>query len=327
MFSHNNYIKHGWDKGKFWIKYGRCEREPLSFRDECIIAADKIYNSTEKKILIHYSGGIDSEVVCRSFLEAKRSFEVCIWRYNDNLNKHDIDYAFKFCKKYDIKYNVIDIDIIEFLNQDMPNHNWWTNLAVHMIKQNDGYQILADGHVNFNHDPMNAIFIPPVLLHTRFYQGEELEAKTYALVTESQYPYIESYMEEGCSGLFHYTPELMLSAIKDDYIQNWLDYCDLKNIDSKKLYPLLHPHTKKLELLSGEEYLKILDVNCTLDIRPFIMYKYWVESEVRPKYTGIDKIRPLVIKKLIEFGEKNLYPQIAFIPVNEVIEGLQIKEV
>jgi len=323
MFSHNNYIKYGLNKGKFWAKYGRCEREPMSYRDECINAADLIYESTEKKILIHFSGGIDSEVVCRSFLEAKRPFEVCIWRYNDRLNEHDINYAFKFCKEYNIKYNIIDINIIEFINQDLSNHNWWSNISKYMMEQNDGYQILGDGHVNFNHNPLNASYILPVILHTRFYQGEKLEAKTYEVFAESQYGDIESHMKEGCSGFFHYTPELMLSAIRDEYIQNWLGYCDLKNIDPKKLYPVIHHLTKRITFVSGKEYLETLNLNCTMHMRPFIMYKHWPELEMRPKYTGIDKIRPLIIKKLNEFGEKNPYPRIAFIPVDELIEGLE----
>lgn len=323
MFSHDNYIKYGWDKGKFYVKYGRCKREPMSFRNECINAADLIYDSTEKKILIHFSGGIDSEVVCRSFLEAKHPFEVCIWKYEDGLNEHDIKYAIKFCKKYDIKYTVVELNIIEFIKQDLPNHHWWSNVSKHMIEQNDGYQILGDGHVNFNHDPLNASYIPPVLLHTRFYQGEKLEAKTYKVFAESQHADITSHMEEGCSGFFHYTPELMLSFIRDEYIQNWLGYCDLRNINPKKLYPLLHPKTKKTTFLLGRKYVEILNVNCTLDIRPFVKYKHWPELEFRPKYTGIDKIRPLVIKKLDEFGERDSYPQMVFIPADEFIEGLE----
>ena len=142
------------------------------------------------------------------------------------------------------------------------------------------------------------------------------------MFAESQHADITSHMKEGCSGFFHYTPELMLSFIRDEYIQNWLEYCDLKNINPKKLYPSLHPETKEITFLLGREYVDTLNVNCTLDIRPFVKYKHWPELEVRPKYTGIDKIRPLIIKKLDEFGEKNPYPQMVFIPAYEFIEGL-----
>ena len=52
------------------IKYGRCERDPLDFRSECVNAAKLIRESTNLPIYVCFSGGVDSEIVVRSFMEA-----------------------------------------------------------------------------------------------------------------------------------------------------------------------------------------------------------------------------------------------------------------
>jgi hypothetical protein len=354
-FCHKNFIKYGWGNqtyghrtssdAKFWIKYGRCDTEPLDFRSECRRAVKLINETTEKKILVHFSGGIDSEIICKSFYESNIPFEVCIWVYDNNLNIHDIAYALKFCKEYNIRYNILQLDIVKFIKFDMFRvcrqkyfcHSWWSNMAKYAISQNDGYQILGDGHVNFNHDPLGLersrtpSYIPPVLLHTKYYQGEDLEAKTYKVFGESQHAEILSYMEqtgkEGCSGFFYYTPELLLSFIRDEFIQNWLEYCDLKNLSEKIWYPMMCHETRVPSYVTGRRLQEELNINCTLDIRPFVKYKYWHELQLRPKFTGIDKIRPMIIKQLDRFGKK--YPhnspgnEMVFIPAEDFIRGLE----
>jgi len=88
---HNNYIKYGWgnnlyDKRRnaediFWFKFGKCTQEPMSWRQECVRAADLIYQSTDKQIVINFSGGIDSEIICMSFLLAEHPFKVHICKF------------------------------------------------------------------------------------------------------------------------------------------------------------------------------------------------------------------------------------------------------
>lgn len=349
-FSHNNYIEYGWGeqlygyrrntKDKFWFKFNKCTQHPLDFRSECIRAVKLIYESTEKKILIHFSGGIDSEIICRAFIEANLPFEVCIWRYNHKINQHDIEYAIRFCKEYDIKYTFFDMDILSFIQIDVFDifkqkffcHCWWSNVAKYVMSQMDGYQILGDGHLNLNHDPLGLngfnkpSYIPPVLIPTKYYKSPPvLEAKTYKIVAESQHPEILSYLEqvgkEGCTGFFFYTPELLMSYIKDSFIQDWLKYCSLDKIEDNKQYPIICPDTKKHIFVKGKDFIKNLNTNCTLDIRQHIEYKHWPELKHRPKYVGIDSIRSIRMAQSEEFGES--YPHNS--PGNEIVAILADK--
>lgn len=343
-FCHNNYIKYGWgnqlygrrqkDEDKFWFQFGKCEKEPQDFRTECIRAAKLIYESTEKKLVVHFSGGIDGEIVCRSFLENKIPFEVCIWKYKDNLNEHDINFTFKFCKEYDIPFKVLELDIINFLQKEMYeryNHKffcpfWFTNLSKWAIEQTNGYQIFGDGNLYFNHDPLgiNAVkkpvYIPPTPFHPSCYSPPPvLENKTYKIIVEAQHGETTSFMEEigkeGCQGFFHYTPELLLSYIRDDMIKDWLNYCKLNPLPKDRKYPTISQKNRMHVWVEAEEYIDSLMANCTLNIRPHIKYKYWPELEVRPKYNGLEKIRTISISEVKKLASKYPYNS----PGNEII--------
>lgn len=54
--------------------------------------------------LVYLSGGLDSEIVANAFIESGKSFTPIIYYYVDDygnlLNKHDIGYAYAFCKKH-----------------------------------------------------------------------------------------------------------------------------------------------------------------------------------------------------------------------------------
>ena len=120
---HNNYVTHddhfqfGWGdgmfnfndrQGEFWVKFGRAKYQPVSFRQECVRAAGLIAQHAAKPILICYSGGIDSEIVVRSFQESGADFEVVIMKLkydnDDHTNKHDTKYAFEYIEQHNIKF-------------------------------------------------------------------------------------------------------------------------------------------------------------------------------------------------------------------------------
>ena len=121
--THNNHFQFGWGDslfnfdnkiGNYWVKFGRCEYMPTSFKYECTRAAKLISENATKPILICFSGGIDSEVVIRSFQSANVEFEVGIMNltYLDDpsINKHDIQYALDYVTQHNIKHTIVNID-------------------------------------------------------------------------------------------------------------------------------------------------------------------------------------------------------------------------
>lgn len=95
----------------FVAKYGRCETEIATWRQANVEAACRILRESQARNLrplILYSGGLDSEIVLFSFLEARKTLEaaglldpnfeidVVTLRLTPDLNQHDIQYVKKF---------------------------------------------------------------------------------------------------------------------------------------------------------------------------------------------------------------------------------------
>lgn len=103
---------------RFRIKYRPVGRALGSWRDEVIETAGRIHAAAEgRPLLLGLSGGIDSEVMARGFLEANIPFQGLSLRYTDDLgglNDHDIKHAEEFCREHEIPHEIINLDFKRF---------------------------------------------------------------------------------------------------------------------------------------------------------------------------------------------------------------------
>lgn len=99
----------------FKIKYKPITRKVGNFREELGETAKFVRESTSKDIIITLSGGIDSEIICRAFFDAKIQFSALL--VDTGVNDYDLIYAKNFCKKHDIKHIVLNLDMIWFLSE------------------------------------------------------------------------------------------------------------------------------------------------------------------------------------------------------------------
>lgn len=70
------------------------------------------------KPCVMFSGGVDSEVIVRTFLEIGETPEIFIFRYENDINIKDVSYAVSICCQYDLKYNLIDFNLKKFYEND-----------------------------------------------------------------------------------------------------------------------------------------------------------------------------------------------------------------
>jgi hypothetical protein len=93
----------------------------LSFLEEDIRryrikAAEHTANSIGSKIALSFSGGVDSQCMVQCFVEADIKFDLFILKFKNNLNSQDVDHAVMYCSKNNIPYNIIEIDVLNFLS-------------------------------------------------------------------------------------------------------------------------------------------------------------------------------------------------------------------
>jgi hypothetical protein len=100
---------------EFNLKISSC----LPLKEELINASKNILDTYSNLTpCIMFSGGVDSEIVLRSFLEIGSNPIVYIFRYENDYNIYDVSYAVTICSSLDIDYKIIDFSLKKFYEND-----------------------------------------------------------------------------------------------------------------------------------------------------------------------------------------------------------------
>jgi hypothetical protein len=248
---YNNYLKSHGHGDSFRVDIGPATRPIKSYYEETLLTVENIYNSCNEKLYLLYSGGMDSEYVFSILLQLGIKFTPVIIKLNPNYNNHDLKYAFDFCESKGVTPQIIDINFDKFVE---------SGLIVDIARsiKSSGYQIPAtmyaasklDGFILLGNDP------PYMKLNqlTNTWQLEELE------LIHSILNYFKQYPVKGCPFLLSYTPEMMLSFLKDPTMVNLANH----------RYPgKLGTNTSKVHVYNNGSNFNLLN---------------------RPKYTGYENI-------------------------------------
>lgn len=280
QFTHNNHLKFGWGDGlynfddkneKFWLEPGTVEYIPTSFKDECVRSAKLIGAAADKPILLGFSGGVDSEIAARSFIEADVPFEIVFKNvvYNGNIiNSHDTMYAKSFIKKYNIKSHTIDLDFKKLVDR-FTRIRESNNTAEPYYKTNISPLGVVTMFESFCNDYVCVKGAGELFLSTyrRFNEPEPVQYGIYATGNMAQE--ISSYEmshrnSANIINFFCYTPETWLAWLLHPDVQHWIKY--------EKA--LMGPYTWM------NNY----------SLKAFIVYKIWPDMEIRPKFNGFEYV-------------------------------------
>jgi len=128
-YTHKNHFRFGYDgkwfntpedHHKVWqVEVGQCTKYPLGFLWECRRAARLICENNPKLVPnLAFSGGVDSEVMVRSFMAEKLPFKITIFKFENDLNLHDISFAISFCEEHKLYYEIKHMDVQAFWKSD-----------------------------------------------------------------------------------------------------------------------------------------------------------------------------------------------------------------
>jgi len=204
-----NLRQHQSDVFQCW--YSKSTRTPGSFRDECIDVCEIIsdYSKTVNKIpYVLLSGGADSEVVVRAFLELGRPFKVITNRFNKDLNLHEIEIVDKLSKELNFEVIYVDIDVLTWLGSPE---------SLRMAEQGKCFQaemLPTMKLIDYVYFELNGI---PVLGNGDFYANKLDGDWKYV-----EYEYILSWCRYAIEkkitaaiNFFQMTPEIVLSVGRD----------------------------------------------------------------------------------------------------------------
>lgn len=103
---------------KFQTSFGKFKGEVRSFKDELINAVKSSVDHATSKPVLLFSGGLDSELILRSFLEIKYVPEVAIFRFENDYNIYDVSHAITICSMFNIPYKIIDFNLEKFYENE-----------------------------------------------------------------------------------------------------------------------------------------------------------------------------------------------------------------
>ncbi len=268
--THRNHFKFGYNCQPFsfrkssddnwFVSYGRCDRQSYSFHDECLATAKLIRKNTNQDLHMMFSGGVDSEVALRSFVESGIPVTAAILRYENDLNVHDISWAVVTCEALGVPYKFYELDLIQFWNtraDDYANETYCVSpqllATMWLIDQIKGYPIMGSGECLFVKEKP-ADYKPGISPYLKsdwtLWEKEKIAAWFRHFMIRNR---------EGCPSFFQYTPEIMLSYLNDPFVRDLI---------SDKITGKLSTESSKLAV-----------------------YQQHFPLHDRPKYTGFEKVQ------------------------------------
>lgn len=104
---------------EFKTFYSKSKKPIQGFKQELIDAASSTLEFYPNlRPCIFFSGGVDSELILRSYLAIKSNPKVYIVRYDNDYNLYDVSYAVAICNILNVPFHIIDFNLTKFYEND-----------------------------------------------------------------------------------------------------------------------------------------------------------------------------------------------------------------
>jgi len=179
--------------------------------------AQAIRDAVPGSLDLLFSGGVDSEVVLRIYLELKIPVNVYIFKYEDDYNLPDYLQATRICRELNVTPTVIDFNLRKFFENDA--YDIWTKIyapssgflpQLKMAEFVDGTPIYATG------EP-----------YWRRTSKDWTQPATWEFLLEESYHlwalYFKTIGRTAITDWYEYSPELILAYSKLPYVQDLIN--------------------------------------------------------------------------------------------------------
>ena len=298
-FTYNNHLKYsiggkefGFRKSgveKYEVNVGTIDKDYYkknNYRSELLRITDLVYNDLGKDLVLFLSGGTDSEIVLRNFLEYGVKPRCVIIKFNDGYNASDVREALELTEELGVDLEIINFDIKDFFYsgeaRDFAEKIQCTQITYLMVYYHIyklgmpavmGGELLLSRHIDKNSN----------YWYYTFRENEDASAMRFS--NFFNIPLVNEW--------FSYTPEIMLYFLESKFgVQEMLsDRYKLTSVSSKNdILRKLYPNVRKKTKTHGFEKLLAFNYECYKDI---------LKDEYKRLEFSLDGIPlDLVLKKL-----------------------------
>jgi hypothetical protein len=261
-------MKYGFDDDNWWIEYSSCRWKPGNMREESDRRAVEI-GQTSDKIMLSFSGGVDSQSMLLSFQQQDIPVE-CAFLYLPGFNDHELKNLRIAEKHYNIKAHIIDIDVYK-IKDELESDAAKYDIQINSILQKKFLSLLPENYdfVQMVHDPYVHINLENQPFWFQGYNSfESVRHRAFELADRS--------------GKFIF------------YGDNSEFLCSI--LDEEILWSCIHswPYYRGNGLTKGPEFPHVyLETTDRWDyyIKPLVYGKYWKDELLYfPKWAGFENI-------------------------------------
>jgi hypothetical protein len=299
MFYKNNWFAYSYDsipfgnktnvRGVFDIKLTPTVTTVNSYYTELCNNAKQIRDMFTGKLDLLFSGGIDSEVVLRTYKDLNIPINVYVFKYENDYNQYEFSRATKICESINVSYKVIDFNLQKFFEQEA--YDIWTKVyclgsgwlpLMKMMDYLDGTPMVGSGEPYWVRTSKDWNTTHP--WHFEIDEG----AKAWTV-------YCKNINRIAVTDWYEYSPELLIShtnlpLIQDlinDKLPGKLSSFSSKSVVHKQIWPDIEVRQKMIGFEGQNKpgskpmFMKEFDTQYSLDVdsRKF----YFSEQELRQK--------------------------------------------
>lgn len=236
-------------------KIGKIDTQ-LSWKESCLYAARHI-EAYNEDIWIAFSGGIDSEIAIRSFIEQGIEVNAAIVKFKNDINKKDVKYAIDFCINNNINYKIFTLDVIEFITKHSLNYiNTYKMISpqipvqLWLLDNCDEFLVFCGGDMRLN-------------------RTEGTMDDIYITIKPQTSTVHRAMMDRGRKGVpyFHiHTPEQVYGFLNEPMTNMWKTHSySMRMLSVKWFKPVIYetsfPNLKPRQKLTGFELIEGLENN------------------------------------------------------------------
>jgi hypothetical protein len=287
-------MKYGFEGEKFYLEMTSRTRSVGNLREECELRAREIA-TTSSKIMVSFSGGVDSQCMLHSFYTQDIPVETVLM-YLPGYNDVEYQQVQALDKKYGIHTHIIDLNPLDYQEEfsqqavalDMPNKNTLLQRKFLTLVPDD-YDFIQ------NQGPDPLVYVNPFHGRSSYFQG-------YYSDNVGRHRIFNTVQRTGKVIFWGESDEYLLTVLNDDVHR--------AAIDSAKYFD------ENGATIPGRN-LKVHD-RWDYYIKPIVIGKYWQkELTYYPKFSGFENIE--FIKENVELKARH---HAVVIPYYELIEFL-----
>lgn len=245
---------------EFKTTYGQLTRIPGSFKYELErTASSTLDHYPGLRPTIFFSGGVDSELILRSYVNIGADPKVFIIRYESDINIYDVSYAVTICSILNLSYTIIDFNLGKFFENDAEQFADESQIDRPRMLPSLKYADFSDGLSIVGHSDMS--WARPT---NNYNIKEEWECHDYESDIGCD-KYNRLHNRPAIYQWWRWSPELVYSFTQLDWFKR----------------------------LTNDEYIGKLGINSTK------IYGYreaFPDLISRKKHTGFEKVEPVILE-------------------------------